>query len=127
LAHVEGRHLALAAAGCAGLAVLAFVDPNATRLGPPCPLRSMTGLDCPLCGATRATHALVHGRLGEALDFNVLYVIALPVLAVVTLYWLASGRLPAPLRRPSATWVALGIGVVFMVVRNLPAFTVLGA
>ena len=118
--HVERRHVALAAVGCAALAVVSVVDPSERTLGPPCPLRALTGLDCPLCGATRATHALVRGQLVTALDFNALYVAILPVVVVMGLVWLVRGRLPAVARRTSAAWVLLSVGVAFAVVRNLP-------
>ena len=41
-------------------------------LHPPlaCPLRSITGIPCPLCGMTRACIAAVHGHLGSSLAFN---------------------------------------------------------
>lgn len=107
-------------AGCAALAVVGLVDPSARTLTPPCPLRSLTGLDCPLCGATRATHALLHGDVVRALDFNALYVGALPVVLALGLVWLVRGRLPAALRTARATWVLLSVGVAFTVARNLP-------
>jgi hypothetical protein len=37
---------------------------------PPCPLRMITGIPCPLCGMTRGVTALVHGELGHALTLN---------------------------------------------------------
>ena len=118
--HVERRHLVAAAAGCAALAVVSVVDPSERTLTPPCPLRSLTGLDCPLCGATRATHALVRGDLAAALDFNALYVAAVPVLLVVGLLWLVRGRLPAVAARASTAWALLSVGVAYAVARNLP-------
>ena len=41
-------------------------------LHPPlaCPLRSITGIPCPLCGMTRACIVAVHGHLGASLAFN---------------------------------------------------------
>ena len=33
---------------------------------PPCPLRTLTGIPCPLCGSTRGVVAAVHGHLGHA-------------------------------------------------------------
>ena len=128
-AHVERRHVALAAVGCAALAVVSVVDPSERTLTPPCPLRAVTGLDCPLCGATRATHALVRGDVLTALDFNALYVALVPFVLVVGLVWLVRGRLPWITRRASAAWVLLSVGVAFAVVRNLPfePFSVLGS
>lgn len=125
-AHVEGRHLALAAAGCLALGAVGFVDPSRHALAPPCPLRAVTGLDCPLCGATRATHALLRGDLGRAVDLNVLYVAALPVVVAVVAWWAWTGRAPAVTQGRVARWGALAAVALFTVARNLPPFTVLG-
>lgn len=37
---------------------------------PPCPLRTITGIPCPLCGSTRGVIAAVHGHVGDALVLN---------------------------------------------------------
>lgn len=85
-----------------------------------CPLRATTGLDCPLCGASRATAALVRGDLGAAIDFNALYVLALPVALALVAWWLVRGETPTWSRRPSVVWSAVGVAAAFAVARNLP-------
>ena len=56
-------------------------------LHPPlaCPLRSITGIPCPLCGMTRACVAAAHGHLGTSLAFNPggILVILLAVTALI--------------------------------------------
>lgn len=37
---------------------------------PPCPLRALTGIPCPLCGSTRGVIAAIHGDIGHALSLN---------------------------------------------------------
>jgi hypothetical protein len=37
---------------------------------PSCPLRSLTGIPCPLCGMTRGVEALVHGDVVGSLRMN---------------------------------------------------------
>lgn len=92
-----------------------------------CPLHAATGLDCPLCGATRASWFLLHGDLGAALRSNVLL---LPLLAWVTVLWLHASwpertarlhRLVTPAEWPRGVAV-LGVAglLVFTVARNLP-------
>ena len=119
--------MAAAGVGCAALAVVSLVDPSERTLTPPCPLRAVTGLDCPLCGATRATHALVRGDLLTALDFNALYVVVLPLVVLAVAWWLFRGRVPDPLLRPATRWAMVATAFAFMVIRNLPPFTVLAA
>lgn len=70
----------------AALAIAAFLigfsfipcTPQGMPLPLMCPFKNMTGLPCPLCGGTRAAHALLHGELGRAIYLNPL---ALPAIA----------------------------------------------
>jgi hypothetical protein len=60
----------------AGLLVFIIVMPSVARyaaLIPPCGMRTLTGLPCPLCGGTRALLALSHGHPIEALLLNPLF------------------------------------------------------
>ena len=115
----------LTAAGA--VAVLYSFDPeNGYSFFPGCRFYEMTGLRCPGCGATRATHHLLHFRVGSAFYYNALYVLVLPV----GLWW--GGRQawrqwreieapPAPLRRHlwlTGAWLTAIFG--FWIVRNLP-------
>lgn len=94
-----------------------------------CPLRRFTGLDCPLCGATRATFALLRGDVATALDHNLLYVLALPIVVLLVLLWLVRRRWPAWVEKPVTLWSVAAVAVAFGIVRNLPfdAVSVLGS
>jgi hypothetical protein len=96
---------------------------------PICPLHAATGLDCPLCGATRASIALFEGDLPAAFGYNVVFVAALPVIVAVLV--LARMRLVTTSQVVDSLNVAvLGwTAGVWFVVRNLPwsPFTALGA
>jgi hypothetical protein len=111
------------------LAILAvyllwWFDPSETSL-PLCTFRALTGLECPGCGATRATHELLHGRLSAALHYNALWILSLPLIAYVAmseLRVLGGGRpLLGDLPRKRWFWLSIIAAIaVFAVVRNLP-------
>jgi hypothetical protein len=46
---------------------------------PECFIRSITGLECPGCGMTRATYAILHGRFAEAFRLNPVGIILFPL------------------------------------------------
>jgi hypothetical protein len=117
VAPVLSMRAAWAAAAVA--AGLWFVAPSSHRI-PLCPLHAMTGLWCPFCGSTRAAHALLHADPATAMRNNVLFVLALPVLAGLWWRWRAPGRAPArPLPRP-VWWAGVVAVLAFGVLRNLP-------
>ena len=61
-----------------------------------CPLRSLTGVPCPLCGMTRACVSALHGHLATSLAFNpggVLVLVA-AVVAVLRPQLLTRTRVP---------------------------------
>lgn len=109
-----------------GGALVASRNPTTDSIFPPCPLYAFTGIYCPGCGSTRATHALLNGDLIAAFDFNPLMVIAIPVLAFAFVRWWASAfgqssARPLELRlAPQAIWALFAVVVVFGVARNLP-------
>jgi hypothetical protein len=70
---------------------------------PPCPLRALTGVPCPLCGMTRGVTAAVHGHLGHAIALNPASIVAV-VLALVLLF---VPRLPKAIVVPVWTIVAV--------------------
>lgn len=57
-------------AGAAMLAIAAVRPLLPATLGPPCPLRTVTGIPCPFCGMTRGVTALVHGHVSAAFGYN---------------------------------------------------------
>lgn len=73
---------------------------------PPCPLRTLTGIPCPLCGSTRGVIAAIHGDLGHALSLNPA-AIAVLVLAVLMVAGWRIERIRIPVWGIVATFAVL--------------------
>jgi hypothetical protein len=123
--------IVLAACGCAGASSFLFaVDPSHHAVYPQCLIYNATGFYCAGCGATRAIHALLHGRILAALHDNALFVTALPLLLfVVGSYALQAWRNRFwPRIDIDSRSVAKGGGaslliiLAFMILRNLPGW-----
>jgi hypothetical protein len=110
------------AGGAAAAGLLLARDPNASGSYGFCPLKAVTGLDCPLCGGLRGTRALLEGDVTTALDQNVLLPLFLLVGGVLAVSS-ARGRSITGPRVSRWLWAAVVVAaVVFGVVRNLPWF-----
>ena len=123
--------IVLAACGCAGVSTLLYaVAPTPHSIYPQCWLYHATGIYCAGCGATRAAHALLHGRVLDALHDNALFIAALPLLVfVVGSYTLIawSRRLWPKITIDSKDLTKWGVAcllimLAFMVLRNLPGW-----
>jgi hypothetical protein len=110
----------LVAAGAGALTAVELIDPAHSNVFPSCIFRSITGLECPGCGSTRALHQLLNGDVLHAFNLNPLALIALPWLLWRLSLWL-TGRVSA---RPPANprWLAaLAVLVLtYGVLRNVP-------
>ena len=109
--------------GAATLLLWRF-DPREMPL-PACMFHRSTGLNCPLCGATRATHELLHGNGLSALRHNALWVLALPLAvyaaASESRRFLWGRALPGDLLANRRFLAAILIAAfIFSVLRNIP-------
>jgi hypothetical protein len=120
-----GEPALVLAGSLAACAYISVVDPNKSAAYPQCPTKLLTGLDCPMCGATRAVHSLLRGDLVGAADHNLLFVLLLPVFIYAFVAWTATkmGR-PLPSVPMRSKWISIPLAVtlvVFTVLRNLPS------
>jgi len=72
--------------GIVFLVLLYSCNPLEVRLFPECPFFTLTGRRCPGCGALRALHCLLHGRIGEAWGLNPAMMVAVPVLVFLSVW-----------------------------------------
>lgn len=94
-AHAIGR----SAAALAGVGGVLLAGRAVGIPGPPCPLRTLTGIPCPGCGMTRTAEAMAQGQVAHALGIDaaaVLLVVAIGVLAAVHLVRVVIRRRPPP-------------------------------
>ena len=109
-----------------GSALVALVDPTKFGILPVCPLYSITGYACPGCGLTRGFHALFHGDVVTALDFNVLILIWAAIFAYaflsLTLLAVRGKGLPMWPTASRFLWTFMIVLLVFGVIRNIPVY-----
>ncbi|MEX0846545.1 MAG: DUF2752 domain-containing protein [Ilumatobacteraceae bacterium] len=107
-------------------ALVAVVDPSSPdSVFPRCALHAVTGLWCPGCGLTRATHQLLNGNPVMALGSNLFVPLVLGAIVMTWLVWVcrAFGR---PIRSiaerlPDQFAMVIGVAMVaYTVLRNLP-------
>lgn len=112
--------------GASAAFAVAWFNPVTAGFFPQCPLYQATGLACPGCGLTRGFHALFHGDVLTALDYNAL----LPFYALFFVY-LAASLFAVAVRgygftfkpfQPRVVYSFLVASILFAVVRNLPFY-----
>lgn len=89
---------------------------------PPCPFNRITGLYCPGCGNSRSVRALLSGRIGLSLRYNVFPVLAL----LLFLLWTAerflrlTDRPRRLLPRSPQVWIPVGgLLLLYYILRNI--------
>ncbi|MCM1318813.1 MAG: DUF2752 domain-containing protein [Muribaculaceae bacterium] len=106
------------------LIILWKYDPTKIAWAPQCPVHLLTGFQCPGCGISRATHALLHGRLYEALSYNWFFIISIPYfLSVCAVCYIPSLKCHTQLSRfitgPIPAWTYVTLFCIWFVVRNI--------
>lgn len=105
---------------------LYFYDPMVASFSYRCPVKTLTGFDCPGCGGQRAIHALLHFRIREAIAYNPFLIIVALYISVVVSIELMHGPCIDRMRRivlgSRVVWIYLTIMFIWAIVRNLHLF-----
>ena len=120
--HRRLRVGALVAVACAPgmLLVLNGLRSSATS-SDLCLVHRATGMWCPLCGGTRATRALLHGNLTEAIGYNPFALVVEALAVLLVLRWLVNWRAGSgrPFISAHEAVMLFTLAGVFAIVRNL--------
>ncbi|MFC1537639.1 DUF2752 domain-containing protein [Gemmatimonadota bacterium] len=98
-----------------------LIDARTSALIPRvCIWQNFTGLPCPFCGLTRSICEISHGRLFEAMDFNlfgpVVYATGILALAMSLYIWVSGGKSFMNKRLSFALkWAAAAAGLLWLV------------
>ena len=92
---VEANDLRRAGGAMVVLAVVLPIVPGRPHLF--CPLRTLTGMPCPMCGMTTSVEDTVHLRLREAFQANPAGIVAVAVAVFLLVRRPASLRVSVPL------------------------------
>lgn len=100
-----------------------FFDPTSSGWAWKCPLKALTGYDCPSCGNQRLVHALVHGRIVEAFHYNPFTMLSLPYVIPLLLTLRSNKGFPLKVRKivqaPVALYIYCGAVCLWWVLRNV--------
>lgn len=105
-----------------GLGLLYLLVEPSSGLYPRCMFKMLTGLSCPGCGSQRAVHAMLGGDFRAAFGYNALFIIELPLLALLALSRALGQRAPRLGRMLSARFFILFILatiIIWTIVRNI--------
>lgn len=107
-----------------------YFTPEGAGAGIPCPFYAATGLFCCGCGASRALRSVLHLEFYQALRYNALFTLLLPLLGAyfaalgVSFIRFGEDRVSAKIPK-RLVWAAVAAAVLYGILRNLPAFSFL--
>ena len=107
-----------AAIGVGGVVIATLLPTGGIEDGPVlCPFRALTGLPCPGCGLTRSWVYLMHGDIGSSLAsnwFGPVLILAVVILALVSVRSRLSGKRPSDLDKLVKSPVVLSLFALFL-------------
>jgi hypothetical protein len=98
-----------------------FVEPKNGIL-PKCFFHELTGLYCPGCGVQRSFHALLNGHILTAIDYNLLFILFLPLIIYFILAFALDKKLPSSsfIYKSAFSFTVVIVVVSFWILRNIP-------
>ena len=98
-----------------------FVEPKNGIL-PKCFFHELTGLYCPGCGVQRSFHALLNGHILTAIDYNLLFILFLPLIIYFILVFVLGKKhsVSSFIYKPVFSFTVVIVVVSFWVFRNIP-------
>ena len=98
-----------------------FVEPKNGIL-PKCFFHELTTLYCPGCGVQRSFHALLNGHILTAIDYNLLFILFLPLIFyfILAFTWGKKHATSSFIYRPVFSFTVLIVVVSFWILRNIP-------
>jgi len=104
-----------------GILIIILVVKFGLRI--PCLFHELTGLYCPGCGGTRAVVSLIELKPYQALRYNIIITLLIPVFLICLFYkYVLKGKKKIP---NWIWWTLLIILVLFGILRNIPFFSFL--
>ncbi|MBO4672992.1 MAG: DUF2752 domain-containing protein [Bacteroidaceae bacterium] len=110
--------------GVGGAVIYTQFDPTRYVWMPQCPLRLLTGWNCPGCGIQRALHAMLHGHFAEAFSYNYFFMFSIPyavllVIATILKYFERGERFVRAVEHPLLARTYIVLFFVWGVTRNI--------
>jgi len=98
-----------------------FVEPKNGIL-PKCFFHELTGLFCPGCGVQRSFHALLNGYILTAIDYNLLFILLLPLIIYFILAFALGKKHPSSsfIYKSAFSFAVVIVVISFWVLRNIP-------
>lgn len=99
---LKRRWILIAVLFVTGCTILYNFNPTDYILMPKCMFKLVTGYDCPGCGFQRAMHAVLHGHIREAIQYNFFLLLAIPYLFILIII-----RYALPPTKNTNKWIVL--------------------
>ncbi len=98
--------------------------------GIPCVFYQVTGFYCSGCGASRALRSVLHLDFYQALRYNAIFTVGLPLLAAyfsaLVLSYIHFGKDKISEKIPMRmVWIFIAVALAYGILRNIPIFSFL--